>query len=139
MQDESTAGSGQDSDDPITRLSKAMEIDGGANLLARFGVIVTSMVDLHTDDDVERFLIGRAQELRALATECESMRVFKHSTERLAEFKESFESQTPEPKRLLASWCWLLDRINNAPTAVHRHSAVILCLPGFVSYLPDQA
>ncbi|MEW4396961.1 hypothetical protein ABZR34_31200 [Pseudomonas paraeruginosa] len=107
----------------------------GARLIDRMMEILLSEMEKE-GSDLHAALVDNSENIRALAEICQQTGVFKRGQAAFAEFKKHLEESTPSEHRLVESWSWLLGRIVNAPTTLHMHGAVRLCVPLVALYLP---
>lgn len=87
---------------------------------------------------MQAILLNEADLIREIAAACEKTGIYTKSKARSAEFKAGLEASTEPADRLMKSWGWLLDRITEAPTAMHRIGSVRLCMPLVAAYLPSD-
>ncbi|MEL0169826.1 MAG: hypothetical protein VW877_17035 [Pseudomonadaceae bacterium] len=121
----------------MQKTPKEIDIDGLVNDL--FDRIDASLDE--SDDSpaaMEAILINQASLIQEIARACERTELYNKSLERAAAFKGELEAKSSPDKRLITAWGWLLNRVTEAPTSIHRRGSIRLCMPLVAAYLPSN-
>ncbi|MAG64983.1 MAG: hypothetical protein CMK74_03810 [Pseudomonadales bacterium] len=119
----------------MQKTPKEIDIDGLVNQL--FERVDDSLDE--SDDSpsaMEAILINQASLIQEIARACERTELYNKSLERTAAFKGELEAKSSPDKRLITAWGWLLNRITQAPTSIHRRGSIRLGMPLVAAYLP---